>query len=98
MAEIDEATTLEELALIISSALETAGIIATLSGGSAVSIYSENQYVSHDLDFVTSADSGMLRGVMAPLGFVPECIQAALRASPHRVACGVSSWAAWFWL
>lgn len=70
MAEIDQATTLEELAVIISSALEAAGIIATLSGGSAVSIYSENHYVSHDLDFVTSADAGMLRGVMSPLGFV----------------------------
>lgn len=70
MAEIDEVTTLEELAVIISSALETAGIITTMSGGSAVAIYSENQYVSRDLDFVTSADAGILQGVMAPLGFV----------------------------
>ncbi len=37
MAEITEATRLEELAVIISEALETAGITATLSGGGAVS-------------------------------------------------------------
>lgn len=72
MAEIDQETTLEELAVIISGALEAAGIIATLSGGGAVAIYSENQYVSHDLDFVTSADARELQGVMAPLGFVPS--------------------------
>jgi hypothetical protein len=56
MAEIKATTTLKELAVIISEALEAAGIIATLSGGGAVSIYSDNQYMSHDLDFVTSAD------------------------------------------
>jgi hypothetical protein len=70
MAEIDAATSLEELAVIISGALEAAGIIATLSGGGAVAIYSENQYVSRDLDFVTSADATNLQEIMAPLGFV----------------------------
>ena len=38
MAEITEATSIEELAVIISEALEAAGITATLSGGGAVSI------------------------------------------------------------
>ena len=33
MAEITEATSIEELAVIISEALEAAGITATLSGG-----------------------------------------------------------------
>lgn len=56
MVEITEATSIEELAVIISEALEAAGITATLSGGGAVSIYSKNRYMSHDLDFVTSAD------------------------------------------
>ena len=40
MVEITEATSIEELAVIISGALEAEGIIATLSGGGAVSIYS----------------------------------------------------------
>jgi len=47
MAEISETTNIEELAVIISEALEAAGITATLSGGGAVSIYSKNQYMSH---------------------------------------------------
>jgi len=70
MAEITEATSIEELAVIISETLETAGIIATLSGGGAVSIYSQNQYMSHDLDSVTSADPKSLLRAIAPLGFV----------------------------
>jgi hypothetical protein len=70
MAEIKATATLKELAVIISEALEGAGIIATLSGGGAVSIYSDNQYMSHDLDFVTSADPRKLSKVLVPLGFV----------------------------
>jgi hypothetical protein len=56
--------------VIISEALEAAGITATLSGGGAVSIYSHNQYMSHDLDFVTSADPKSLLNAIAHLGFV----------------------------
>jgi len=48
-------TTLVELAAIVSDTLEREGIIATLSGGAVVSIYTENRYVSADLDFVTIA-------------------------------------------
>jgi len=69
MVEITEATSIEELAVIISGVLEAEGIIATLSGGGAVSIYSQNQYMSHDLDFVTSADPKRLIKAIAPLGF-----------------------------
>jgi hypothetical protein len=72
MAEITETTRLEELAVIISEALERAGITATLSGGGAVSIYSRNQYMSYDLDFVTSASSHLLLQAIAPLGFAPS--------------------------
>jgi hypothetical protein len=70
MAEITETTSIKELAVIISEALEAAGIIGTLSGGGAVSIYSHNQYMTHDLDFVTSADPNHLLSAIAPLGFV----------------------------
>jgi murein DD-endopeptidase len=52
---ITETTALIELATLVSEALERAGIVATLSGGAAVSIYSENRYLSEDLDFVTVA-------------------------------------------
>ena len=43
MAEITSSTSLEQLAAIISQALEAAGILATLSGGAAVSIYTNNR-------------------------------------------------------
>lgn len=54
MPEITEQSTVEEVAAIVSDALESAGITATLSGGSAVTIYSNNAYLSRDLDFVTA--------------------------------------------
>ena len=67
---IDEHMSLEELAAIVSEALEKAGITATLSGGAAVSIYSDNRYESEDLDFVTVALIDELKTVLEPLGFV----------------------------
>ncbi len=67
---IDEQTSLEELAAIVSQTLESAGITATLSGGAAVSIYSNNKYQSVDLDFVTAALVDELRSALEPLGFV----------------------------
>ena len=67
---INERTTLLELGTIVSEALEKAGITATLSGGAAVSIYSEYGYQSEDLDFVTSALVDDLKIALEPLGFV----------------------------
>ncbi len=58
-----------ELAALVSQALEDSGIRATLSGGGAVSIYTENLYESRDLDFVTAERRGHLAEVLAPLGF-----------------------------
>lgn len=62
-------TTLTELAAIISDALESNNIVATLSGGAVVSIYSENRYQSEDLDFVTTALVDELKETLEPLGF-----------------------------
>jgi len=69
---ITRETTLEELAARISQTLEAAGITATLSGGSAVSIYAMNEYESDDLDFVTSHGQTALRDAISTLGFVPS--------------------------
>lgn len=69
MAEITERSTVAEVAAIVSDALEMAGITATLSGGGAVTIYSSNQYLSRDLDFVTSAMVADLKPVLERLGF-----------------------------
>ncbi|HEX7074366.1 MAG TPA: hypothetical protein VF226_10030 [Hyphomicrobiaceae bacterium] len=69
MPEIIEQSTVEEVAAIVSDALENAGITATLSGGGAVTIYSNNAYLSRDLDFVTSVMVADLEPVLKTLGF-----------------------------
>jgi len=68
MAGISGKTTLVELAAIVCEALEAADIVATLSGGAAVSIYSEYRYLSEDLDFVTIAQVDELKSILEPLG------------------------------
>jgi len=58
-----------EVAVAISDGLKEAGVSAVLSGGGAVSIYSDNEYESTDLDFVTLAGFSDLSPVMERLGF-----------------------------
>jgi hypothetical protein len=70
MTIICKDSTLLEVAVAVSDALDSAGITATLSGGGAVSIYSDNQYQSHDLDFVTAAVIAELEPVLVSLGFI----------------------------
>lgn len=62
-------TPLRELAALVSQALERAGITATLAGGGAVVMYSENEYESRDLDFITSRGAREIAAAIAPLGF-----------------------------
>lgn len=69
MGTVNRDTSLKELAALISQALENADISATLSGGSAVSLYSHNEYASYDLDFVTSERNSAIATAIAPLGF-----------------------------
>lgn len=69
MPEITAESTVEDVAAIVSDALDNAGIIATLSGGSAVTIYTQNEYLSHDLDFVTAAMVADLEPILNELGF-----------------------------
>lgn len=60
-----------ELAGLVSSAFQKEDINVVLSGGSCVSIYSEDKYVSKDLDFVNAAFTkrDTITGVMKSLGF-----------------------------
>lgn len=74
MSEINTNSTLTEVAAIVSEALKKAGIAATLSGGGAVAIYSDNQYQSKDLDFVTAAIIAELEPALTPLGFVRTAV------------------------
>jgi hypothetical protein len=70
MAEITAHSSLQEVAAIISQALVAHGVDATLSGGAAVSIYTDNRYQSHDLDFVSTVGINTLARVVNKLGFV----------------------------
>ncbi len=58
-----------EVAAIVSAELENSHITATLSGGAAVTIFSDNAYESSDLDFVTSESNKIIKEAIAKLGF-----------------------------
>lgn len=66
---IDELTPVEEIAALVSEALGAAAIDAVLSGGAVVSIYSDNEYESYDLDFITSHSHAEIGRALAALGF-----------------------------
>ena len=63
-----------ELAAYIDSHLKERGIAVVLSGGAAVAVYSEDKYVSKDLDFVPffPLDHGELASIMMEIGFKPK--------------------------
>jgi hypothetical protein len=69
MTRITSASTITEVAVVVSQALEAAGIRAPLSGGAAVSIYSDNQYESVDLDFITSERNAVLAKAIETTGY-----------------------------
>lgn len=60
-----------ELAAYIQSSLQEAGIDVVLSGGSAVSFYSSDKYVSKDLDLINAhfAKRRDIKAVMEKMGF-----------------------------
>jgi len=62
-----------ELAAYIHDHMRKAGLDVVLSGGAAVGIYSDGEYVSNDIDFVNAsfADREKIEKAMQHLGFVP---------------------------
>lgn len=60
-----------ELAAYVQAALQKAGINVVLSGGSAVSFYSSNKYVSKDLDLINAnfARRRDIKSAMDKIGF-----------------------------
>ncbi len=67
--EIDKHSTLEEVATLVCTRLDADGISVVLSGGGAVSIYSDNEYESYDLDFVPTGLARRVDHAMQALGF-----------------------------
>jgi len=66
---ISKDSSLLEIAAIVSEMLQTAGIEAILGGGGAVAQYSDNEYMTTDLDFITYEQHKILGPAMAKLGF-----------------------------
>ena len=56
--------------MLVSEALESAGIPAVLGGGGAVTHYSKNEYMSTDLDFITVERNRVIEPIVAKLGFI----------------------------
>jgi hypothetical protein len=69
-----KAMTIAELTAFIESCLRDRGIDVVLSGGACVSIYSENRYVSMDLDLVNIhfEKRRAIREAMQAIGFREE--------------------------
>ncbi len=70
--KINRQTSRLELAAIITEALEKNSIKAVLVGGAVVSIYTDNEYESKDLDFISPAEHKKITDVMLALGFSKE--------------------------
>lgn len=66
--------TVAELAAFVCSHLKQRGIDVVLSGGSCVSIYAPNRYVSMDLDFINRVQTARreLKKALAEIGFTEK--------------------------
>lgn len=60
---------LKELAAIVSEQLRKGGVDVLLVGGSCVSLYTGNRYLSHDLDFVTHSSLREIGPLLGKIGF-----------------------------
>ncbi|HSW72661.1 MAG TPA: hypothetical protein VLG44_04575 [Chlamydiales bacterium] len=58
-----------DLASLVNEKFNGHGIKTVLVGGACVAIYSNNRYLSYDLDFVTFEMSGKIKKVLSELGF-----------------------------
>jgi hypothetical protein len=60
---------IKKLAAIISAHLQKNGIEVVLVGGACVSLYSDNQYLSYDIDLITDSPIREIIPVLEELGF-----------------------------
>ena len=60
---------IQSIASIVCDCLLKHGIDAVLSGGAVVSIYTNNEYESKDLDFISSSDLKTIGNALAEIGF-----------------------------
>ncbi len=69
MSDISSTTSLRDLALIVCSRLKEDGIDAVLTGGAVVSLYTENEFESFDLDFITHSSISDITSSLLKIGF-----------------------------
>jgi len=69
MTKITQDMSVVDLAALVCQCLADHGIEAVLTGGSVVTIYSENEYQSNDLDFISTARQKHIASAMTTLGF-----------------------------
>ena len=69
MTAIRRSLTREQVAALVCSTLERHGVEVVLTGGAVVSIYSDNEYESDDLDFVQTGLARKVAPAMEELGF-----------------------------
>jgi predicted nucleotidyltransferase len=67
-----EKITIKELAAIIGKKLRENGVKSVLVGGACVAIYSNNEYLSYDLDFITYENMKKVEKILLELGFKME--------------------------
>lgn len=67
--KISKKSDIQTVASIVCNCLLENGIDAVLTGGSVVSIYTDNEYESKDLDFISSADVKTIEAALKEVGF-----------------------------
>ena len=72
MSQIKKETTVQELAAIVTQCLEAKSLSAVMVGGAVVSIYTNNEYKSKDIDFISPDDHREIRKAMQDLGFTQK--------------------------
>jgi len=70
--KITKNSNIQELATIVCQELLESGIKAVLTGGAVVSIYTNNEYESKDLDFITESSRKEVGAILKRLGFKKE--------------------------
>ncbi len=68
--KITKKSDIQTIASIVCDRLLRHGIDAVLSGGAVVSIYTNNEYESKDLDFITSDDLKNIEKALSEIGFI----------------------------
>jgi hypothetical protein len=74
-----------ELAALVNTKFAEHNMKTILVGGACVAIYSDNRYLSYDLDFVTFETKGNIKKALSELGFEPKGKHFVHRDCPYLI-------------